>query len=82
MGSYASCKNDLLHIETIVTTLEQLTLKGDSMACTSLVNEPGYWRRRIETILNHRELSKVDREHADALLRRLHGIVKTPEKNG
>lgn len=77
MGSHASFKNDLLHIETIVTTLERLTSKGDSMACTSLVNEPGYWRRRIETILNQRDISRVDREHAGALLRRLHGIVKT-----
>lgn len=77
MGSHASFKNDLLHIETIVTTLERLTSKGDLVACTSLVNEPGYWRRRIEVILNQREISKVDREHADALLRRLRGIVKT-----
>ncbi|VVD32055.1 protein of unknown function [Paraburkholderia dioscoreae] len=47
------------------------------MACTSLVSDPGYWRQRIEAILNQREISKVDREHADALLRRLRGIVKT-----
>jgi len=78
MGSYDSYKSDLLHIETIVTTLERLTLKGDAMACTSVVNEPGYWRRRIETILSHRELSKVDREHADILLKRLSDIVKRP----
>jgi hypothetical protein len=48
------------------------------MACTSVVNEPDYWRQRIETILNQREISKVDREHADALLRRLSGIIKMP----
>ncbi|WP_454828528.1 hypothetical protein [Paraburkholderia xenovorans] len=78
MGSHASFKNDLLHIETIVTTLERLTSRGDSMACTSLVNEPGYWRQRIEAILNQREISEVDREHADALLRRLRGIVTIP----
>jgi hypothetical protein len=76
MGSHASFKNDLSHIETIVTALERFTSKGDSMACTSLVNEPGYWRQRIEAILNQREISRVDREHADALLRRLGGIVK------
>ncbi|PRX28121.1 hypothetical protein B0G75_11264 [Paraburkholderia sp. BL18I3N2] len=48
------------------------------MACTSLINEPGYWRQRIETILKQREISQVDREHADALLRRLSGIIKMP----
>jgi hypothetical protein len=78
MGSHASYKNDLSHIETIVTTLERLLSKGDSMACTSVVSEPDYWRQRIETILNQREVSKVDREHADALLRRLSGIIKMP----
>ncbi|WP_146142539.1 hypothetical protein [Paraburkholderia sp. BL18I3N2] len=78
MGSHASYKNDLSHIETIVTTLERFTSKGDSMACTSLINEPGYWRQRIETILKQREISQVDREHADALLRRLSGIIKMP----
>jgi hypothetical protein len=78
MGSYASCKNDLLHIETIVTALERLTSKGDSVACTSLVSEPCYWRRRIEAILNHRDLSKGDREHAGLLLKRLSEIVKMP----
>ncbi|REE23754.1 MULTISPECIES: hypothetical protein [unclassified Paraburkholderia] len=48
------------------------------MADTSVVNEPNYWRQRIETILNQREISKVEREHADALLRRLSGIIKMP----
>ncbi|OAJ55038.1 hypothetical protein A6V36_09470 [Paraburkholderia ginsengiterrae] len=78
MGTYASYKTDLLHIETIVTALERLTSKGDSMACTSLVNEPCYWRRRIETILSHRELSKGERDHADILLKRLSKLLKMP----
>lgn len=48
------------------------------MARTTLVNQPGYWRRRIEAILNQREISAVDRDHADALLKRLNGIIKMP----
>jgi hypothetical protein len=79
MRSHTSYKNDLSHIETIVTTLERIISSGSSIAATSLINDPDYWRQRIETILSQGEISKADREHADALLKRLCGIVKIPQ---
>ncbi|MFM0337105.1 hypothetical protein [Paraburkholderia fungorum] len=79
MKNDASYKNDLSHLETIVTTLERIISSGASIASTSLINNPDYWRQRVETILRQDEISRVDREHADALLKRLCGIVKIPE---
>lgn len=73
----ASYKSDLLHIEAIVAALEQITINGDSIASTSLINEPGYWRHRIETLLAQRDISPVDRDHAQVLLKRLRGIAGT-----
>jgi hypothetical protein len=81
MGIDASYKNDLLHIESIVATLERITRSGGSIASTSLINEPGYWRQRIETLLRRSNIAQVDREHAQALLIRLCGIVRIPSEN-
>ncbi|QQC66975.1 hypothetical protein [Paraburkholderia ginsengisoli] len=77
MGTDASYKSDLLHIESSVVALERITNSGDSIASTSLINEPGYWRRRIETLLSQRDISQVDRDHAQALLNRLRGIARS-----
>lgn len=77
----ASYKNDLLHIEAIVATLERITRSGDSIASTSRINEPGYWCQRIETLLGHSDISRVDREHAKALLIKLCGIVRIPSES-
>ncbi|HEY4296870.1 MAG TPA: hypothetical protein VGM85_10400 [Paraburkholderia sp.] len=76
MGIDASYKSDLLHIEAIVTALERITSSGDSIAATSLINDPRYWRLRIETLLGRRDISRSDREHAQALLKRLCGLVR------
>jgi hypothetical protein len=81
MGFDASCKSDLLHIEAIVVALERITNSGDSIASTTLINEPGYWRQRIETLLGRRDFSRADRDHAQALLKRLRGIGEVPSES-
>ncbi|CAB3807437.1 hypothetical protein LMG28614_06596 [Paraburkholderia ultramafica] len=81
MGIDASYKSDLLHIEAIVAALERITSSGDSIASTSLINEPGYWRQRIETLLVQYDISQVDRDHAQNLLNRLCGIVRIPSES-
>jgi hypothetical protein len=81
MSIDASYKSDLLHIEAIVVALERITNSGDSIASTSLISEPGYWRQRIETLLSQRDISRVDREHAQVLLKRLCGIARIPSEN-
>ncbi|MFM0037281.1 hypothetical protein PQQ53_24380 [Paraburkholderia strydomiana] len=81
MGFDASCKSDLLHIEAIVVALERITTSGDSIASTTLINEPGYWRQRIETLLGRHDISRADRDHAQVLLKRLRGIGKLPPES-
>jgi hypothetical protein len=81
METDASYKSDLLHIEAIVAALERITSSGDSIASTSLINEPGYWRQRIETLLGQRDMSRPDREHAQALLKKLYGIAANPSES-
>ncbi|CAB3808738.1 hypothetical protein [Paraburkholderia fynbosensis] len=81
MGFDASCKSDLLHIEAIVVALERITNRGDSIASTTLINEPGYWRQRIETLLGRRDISRTDQDHAQALLKRLRGIGNAPSES-
>lgn len=81
MGTDASYKSDLLHIEAIVATLERIRRSGDSIASTSVINEPDYWRQRIETLLGRHNISRVDREHAQVLLKKLHGIVQIPSES-
>ena len=81
MGIGASYKSDLLHIEAIVVALERITSSGDSIASTSLISEPGYWRQRIETLLGQRDISQVDRDHAQVILKRLCGIVRIPSES-
>ncbi|RKT20955.1 hypothetical protein B0G69_4323 [Paraburkholderia sp. RAU2J] len=81
MAFDASCKSDLSHIEAIVVALERITNLGDSIASTTLINEPGYWRRRIETLLARRDISRTDRDHAQALLKRLRGIGNAPSES-
>lgn len=76
MGIDASYKSDLVHIEAIVVALERITNSGDSIASTTLINQPGYWRQRIESVLGHRDISRVDRDHAQALLKRLRGMAR------
>jgi hypothetical protein len=44
-------KNDLVHLEAMVIRLEQLLALGDSIAATSLVGQPAYWRGRIGMLL-------------------------------
>ncbi|NKJ46509.1 hypothetical protein CIC12_07085 [Burkholderia sp. SG-MS1] len=70
-----------MHIEAIVVALERITNSGDSIASTTLINEPGYWRQRIETLLGRRDISRSDRDHAQALLKRLRGIGKAPSES-
>ncbi|MFM0632968.1 hypothetical protein [Paraburkholderia xenovorans] len=67
-----------MHLEAMVIRLEQLTALGDSIAGTSLVGQPEYWRRRIGMLLESAGLSTADRELARALLRRLAGIPERP----
>jgi hypothetical protein len=81
MGTDASYKSDLLHIEAIVVALERITNSGDSIASTSLINEPDYWRQRIETLLGQHDISQLDRDHAQVLLKRLCGIVRIPSES-
>lgn len=81
MGIDASYKSDLLHIEAVVVRLERITRNGDSFASTSLINEPGYWRQRIETLLGRSDILRLDREHAQVLLERLRGIVGVPSES-
>jgi hypothetical protein len=72
-------KNDLVHLEAMVIRLEQLSALGDSIAATSLVGQPEYWRGRIGMLLESAGVSTADRELARALLRRLASI---PERRG
>jgi hypothetical protein len=75
MGIDASYKSDLLHIEAIIATLERMARTGEGIASTSVINDPDYWRRRIEMMLDRQDLSRADRKHAQAVKERLHGIV-------
>jgi hypothetical protein len=72
-------KNDLVHLEAMVIRLEQLLALGDSIAATSLVGQPAYWRGRIGMLLESAGVSTADRELARALLRRL---ARIPESRG
>jgi hypothetical protein len=72
-------KNDLVHLEAMVIRLEQLLALGDSIAATSLVGHPEYWRGRIGMLLESVGVSTADRELARALLRRL---ARIPERRG
>jgi hypothetical protein len=81
MGIETSYKGDLLHIEAVVVALERITNSGDSIASTSLINEPGYWRQRIETLLGRGDISRADQEQARALLKKLCGIAKVPSES-
>ena len=79
MTTAARHKNDLLHLEAMVIRLEQLSISGDSIAATSLVGQPAYWRGRIGMLLESAGVSTADRELARALLRRL---ARIPESRG
>lgn len=80
MGIDASYKSDLLHIEAIVATLERISKSGDRIASTTAINDPDYWRRRIERLLGRQDLSGPDRKHAQAVMERLHGIAPIPSE--
>lgn len=77
MALGASYKSDLLHIESIIATLERIAKSGDSIASTSLINDPDYWRGRIEGLLGRQDMSGPDRKHAQAVMERLHRIIST-----
>jgi hypothetical protein len=70
-------QDDLVHLEAMVIRLEQLSALGDSIAATSLVGQPEYWRGRIGMLLESAGVSTADRELARALLRRL---ARIPER--
>jgi len=80
MGIDASCRSDLLHIEAMIATLERMARTGEGIASTSAVNDPGYWRRRIQMLLDRQDLCGTDRRHAKAIMERLHGIANIPSE--
>lgn len=82
MAIDASYKSDLVHIEAIVVALERIARSGDFIASTSAISEPDYWRQRIEALLGRHDLSPADREHAQAVLKRLYGIASIPSEEG
>lgn len=71
----ASSTSDLLHIDAIVATLERLAKSGDHIAPTSLIHDPDYWRARIEALLGRQYICSTERQHAQAVMERLHRIV-------
>ncbi|MFT4067509.1 hypothetical protein [Paraburkholderia sp.] len=75
MALDASYKSDLLHIEAMVAMLERIAKSGGWIASTSLINDPDYWRSRIEILLGRQDMSEADRKHALAVMDRLRGIV-------
>jgi hypothetical protein len=78
MALEASFKSDLQHIDAIVATLERIARSGDCIASTSVINDPGYWRWRIEVLLGRQDLPDADRKHAYAVMERLHGLGSVP----